>query len=47
MKRSDIDDPMDSISTHGVCGLWSLIALGLFDDQNGLVFTGNANLLGS
>ena len=32
MKRSDIDDPMDSISTHGVCGLWSLIALGLFDD---------------
>ena len=32
LKRSDIDDPMDSISTHGVCGLWSLIALGLFDD---------------
>ncbi len=36
----DIDDPMDSISTHGICGFWSLIALGIFDNDNGLIYTG-------
>mmetsp|Transcript_10646 Transcript_10646/g.17889 ORF Transcript_10646/g.17889 Transcript_10646/m.17889 type:complete len:473 (+) Transcript_10646:484-1902(+) len=46
LKRLDIDDPMDSISTHGMCGLWSLIALGIFDNFDGLIFSGNAQQLG-
>lgn len=46
MRKFDIDDPMDSISTHGICGFWSLIALGIFDNDNGLVFTGNGRVLG-
>ena len=46
MKRLDVDDPMDSISTHGVCGLWSLIALGIFDNEQGLIFTGQGQVLG-
>ena len=33
IRRSEIDDPMETISTHAVCGLWSLIALGLFDNK--------------
>ena len=39
-RKLDIDDPMDSISTHGICGFWSLIALGIFDNNNGLIYTG-------
>lgn len=42
----NIDDPMDSIATHGVCGLWSLIALGIFDIENGAIYTGNFKSLG-
>ena len=42
----NIDDPMDSISTHGVCGFWSVMALGIFDNDNGSIFTGYTNLLG-
>lgn len=46
MRRLDIDDPMDSISTHGICGFWSLIALGIFDNEKGIVFTGKADVIG-
>ena len=46
LKRLEIDDPMDSISTHGVCGFWSLIALGLFENEKGILLTGNGHTLG-
>lgn len=46
MRKFDIDDPMDSISTHGVCGFWSVMALGIFDNDKGIVFTGNGTALG-
>lgn len=45
-RKMDIDDPMDSISTHGICGFWSLIALGIFDNDSGLIYTGQGNFLG-
>lgn len=31
-KKVRIDDPVGAISIHGVCGAWSVIALGLFAD---------------
>lgn len=31
-RKVRIDDPVGAISTHGVCGAWSVIALGLFAD---------------
>ena len=46
MRKFDIDDPMDSISTHGVCGFWSVMALGIFDNDEGILFTGNGQVLG-
>lgn len=30
--RLHIDDPVGAISVHGVCGLWGVLALGLFAD---------------
>ena len=36
-----IDDPVSAISVHGTCGLWGLLAIGIFangnNDVNGLV----------
>ncbi|MGH9396674.1 MAG: ammonium transporter [Terriglobia bacterium] len=31
-RKAHIDDPVGAISVHGVCGLWGVIALGLFAD---------------
>lgn len=45
LKRLEIDDPMDSISTHGICGFWSLVALGLFENDKGILLTGYGNTL--
>mmetsp|Transcript_17468 Transcript_17468/g.26921 ORF Transcript_17468/g.26921 Transcript_17468/m.26921 type:complete len:241 (+) Transcript_17468:1748-2470(+) len=46
MKRFDIDDPMDSISTHGICGFWSLIALGIFENDSGFIYSGTGDKFG-
>lgn len=37
---------MDSISTHGICGFWSVIALGVFDSQEGIIYTGKFTKFG-
>jgi len=34
-----IDDPIEASAVHGFCGMWGLIAVGLFDNDKGL-FTG-------
>jgi ammonium transporter, Amt family len=31
-RRFHIDDPVGAVSVHGVCGLWGVLALGLFAD---------------
>jgi ammonium transporter, Amt family len=38
--KLQIDDPVGAISVHGVCGLWGVIAVGLFAD--GSAFYGGA-----
>lgn len=44
--RFEIDDPLDVSLIHGACGIWSIIALGLFDQDVGLLITGDATQLG-
>ena len=41
LERFEIDDPLDISSIHGFCGVWSIIAVGIFDEQKGLKATGN------
>jgi Amt family ammonium transporter len=41
--RNEIDDPMDITEVHGFCGIWSIIAVGIFDMDKGLVYTGSMN----
>jgi Amt family ammonium transporter len=31
-KKAKVDDPCGAISVHGVCGLWGVLAVGLFSD---------------
>ena len=38
--KLEIDDPLQVSQIHGFCGLWSLIATGIFDKERGLIVTG-------
>ena len=41
--RAEIDDPLDISEVHGFCGIWSIIALGIFDMDKGVIYTGSLN----
>lgn len=34
MVKIGIDDPVDAIAVHGFCGMWGVLAAGLFSDEN-------------
>ena len=44
--RFEIDDPLDISEVHGFCGIWSVIAVGIFDIDKGFFYTGNPTQLG-
>jgi ammonium transporter, Amt family len=48
-EKIKIDDPVGAISVHGVCGVWGLLAVGLFDSVGGggLFYGGGVSLLGT
>jgi Amt family ammonium transporter len=35
--KLDVDDMHNQFALHGICGLWGLIAVGIFNGQKGLV----------
>ena len=43
--KLEIDDTLNQFAIHGVCGLWGLIAAGIFDNEKGLIATGHFDLL--
>jgi Amt family ammonium transporter len=36
-----IDDPVDASQIHLLGGFWGVIAVGIFDKEEGLIYTGN------
>ena len=46
MEKFHLDDPLQSTQTHLLCGLWGLIAFGLFDKNKGVLYTGSFKFLG-
>lgn len=42
MERYRIDDPVEAIQIHGICGFFGLLNVSIFGAQNGLV-TANEN----
>jgi ammonium transporter, Amt family len=40
-----IDDPLESSQIHMFGGLWGLLAIGLFDMDHGIFFTGNFDIM--
>ena len=37
-KKLGVDDPIEASQVHGACGIWGLIAVGIFDNEKGLIF---------
>lgn len=46
LARFEIDDPLDTVEVHGFCAIWSLLAVGIFDNNSGGLFTGSFSQLG-
>ena len=45
VKRCGIDDPINAAAIHTSCGIWGLIAVGIFDNSKGLI-SGNKPEMG-
>lgn len=41
--RFKVDDPLHASQIHAFCGLWGLVAVGIFDNDKGLIYTGKFN----
>ena len=37
VQKVGVDDPIEASMVHGFCGVWGLIAVGIFDTKHGLV----------
>lgn len=46
METFNIDDPCSASQIHAFCGLWGVLAVGFFDKDRGLLYTGNFHQLG-
>ena len=39
-ERLEIDDPLQVSQVHGFCGLWGVLAVGIFDNDVGVINSG-------
>jgi Amt family ammonium transporter len=42
LERAGIDDPVGAISVHGTCGLWGVLAVGIFASGDGVTIVNQA-----
>ncbi len=47
IERAGIDDPVGAITVHGLCGVWGVLAVGIFGADVGLLAGGGLAQLGS
>ena len=45
MNKAKIDDPIQASQVHGFCGFWGCLAVGIFDRDTGLIYTGSLKQL--
>ena len=41
MHRCKIDDPIEAAQIHGFSGYWGCIAVGIFNLETGLIYSGS------
>ena len=46
LEKRGFDDAVGAISVHGICGIWGVLAVALFDTADGLVYGGGTTLFG-
>lgn len=37
VEKLGVDDPVEASMVHGACGMWGVIAVGIFDNKHGLI----------
>ena len=46
LEKRGLDDAVGAISVHGICGIWGVIAVAIFDTADGLLYGGGTSLFG-
>ncbi len=46
LEKRGFDDAVGAISVHGICGIWGVLAVAIFDTADGLAYGGGTTLFG-
>ena len=46
LEKRGFDDAVGAISVHGICGIWGVLAVAIFDTADGLFYGGGTSLFG-
>ena len=39
LKNYKIDDPVEAVQIHGICGFFGILNVGIFGESNGFIYT--------
>ena len=45
-EKRGFDDAVGAVSVHGICGIWGVVAVAIFDTSDGLFYGGGTSLFG-